>query len=141
MRYALLLPLAAATALLLATPVRAQQSEADRAQQWFLQHDRNHDGYITLDEVMGYETKVFQRMDQQGNGRLREDEYCAGIPQTNTAEVDHCHALFTKIDKDGDAYITLDEIQAYYGTLLQAADTDHDGRVSLQEFLAIAGQP
>jgi Ca2+-binding EF-hand superfamily protein len=132
-----LVPLLTFAALLcLLQPVSAQVSDADRAKQWFLQHDRDHDGYITLDEVMGYEEKLFNRMDQERTGRLREDQYCGGIPSTNDVELQRCHARFAKIDANGDAYITLDELQDYYRIVLQTADQDQDGKVTLAEFMA-----
>ena len=89
-----LAPLLALAALLcLLQPAGAQPSDADRAKQWFLEHDRDHDGYITLEEVMGYEEKLFKRMDQEGAGRLREDQYCAGIPSTNSVELERCRCV------------------------------------------------
>jgi Ca2+-binding EF-hand superfamily protein len=130
-----------AALLCLLQPARAQATDADRAKQWFLQHDRDHDGYITLEEVMGYEAKLFKRMDQEGMGRLREDQYCGGIPSTNGVELERCHARFAKIDANGDAYITLDELQDFYRIVLQTADQDQDGKVTLAEFMnATVGQ-
>jgi Ca2+-binding EF-hand superfamily protein len=131
--------LALAVLVSLASPALAQPTEADRAKEWFVEHDRNHDGYLTLEEVMGYEAKRFRRMDSEGTGRLREDQFCGGIPTTNTAEIGRCHARFAKIDTDGDAYATLDEIQAYDRAILQSADQDQDGKVSLEEFMALSG--
>jgi Ca2+-binding EF-hand superfamily protein len=128
--------LAIAALLCLLQPAMAQATDAERAKQWFLQHDRNHDGYITLDEVMGYEEKLFKRMDQEGAGRLREDQYCGGIPANNGVELERCHARFAKIDADGDAYITPDELQDFYRIVLQTADQDQDGKVTLAEFMA-----
>lgn len=128
--------MAFATLLCLLQPARAQVTDADRAKQWFLQHDRDHNGYITLDEVMGYEEKLFKRMDQEGAGRLREDQYCGGIPATNEVEIERCHTRFAKIDANGDAYITLDELQDFYRIVLQTADQDQDGKVTLAEFMA-----
>jgi Ca2+-binding EF-hand superfamily protein len=128
--------LALAALLCLMRPAGAQTTDADRAKQWFLQHDRDHNGYITLDEVMGYEEKLFKRMDQEGAGRLREDQYCAGIPSTNSVELERCHTRFNKIDANGDAYITLDEIQDFYRIVLQTADQNQDGKVTLAEFMA-----
>ena len=131
--------LASSALLPLSRPLLAQQTNETLAKEWFVEHDRNHDGYITLDEVMGYEAKRFKRMGPDDAGRLREDQYCAGIPATNTAEIDRCHTRFTKIDSNGDAYITLDEIQAYYGALLQSADQNQDGKITWDEFKAVAG--
>ena len=131
--------LASAALLPFSRPLLAQQTNETLAKEWFVEHDRDHDGYITLDEVMGYEAKRFKRMGPDDAGRLREDQYCAGIPTTNTAEVNRCHTRFTKIDANGDAYITLDEIHEYYRALLQSADQNQDGRITWEEFKAVAG--
>jgi Ca2+-binding EF-hand superfamily protein len=131
--------LAFAALVVFVAPAIAQPTEADRAKEWFVEHDRNHDGYVTLDEVMGYEAKRFRRMDSEGTGRVREDQFCGGIPSTNIAEINRCHARFAKVDADGDAYVTLDEIQEYDRALLQSADQDQDGKVSEAEFMAAFG--
>ena len=137
--FALAALLASSVLLPFSRPLLAQQTNETLAKEWFVEHDRNHDGYITLDEVMGYEAKRFKRMGPDDAGRLREDQYCAGIPTTNTAEVNRCHTRFTKIDANGDAYITLDEIQEYYRALLQSVDQNQNGRITWDEFKAVAG--
>jgi hypothetical protein len=119
-------------------PTAAQTFEAGRAKEWFVEHDRNHDGYVTLDEVMGYETKLFNRMDDKQTGRLREDQYCAGIPSYNLAEQKRCHSRFAQIDADNDGYINLEEIRDFYRLTLQTADQRGDGRITLEEWLAVA---
>ena len=116
----------------------AQTFEAGRAKEWFVEHDRNHDGYVTLDEVMGYETKLFNRMDDKRAGRLREDQYCAGIPSYNLSEQKRCHIRFAQIDADNDGYINLEEIRDFYRLTLQTADQTVDGRVTMEEWLAVA---
>src|SRR5215475_9175009 len=125
-------------ALTCAVPAVAQSTGIDEAKLWFAAHDRNHDGYITLDEVMGYDTKLFKRMDTAGDGRLREDQYCAGIPSYDGAEQKRCHSRCAQIDADQDAYITLTELQDFYRLTLQAADQKGDGRITLDEWLAVA---
>jgi len=130
-----------AALLTVAASALAQMSEEDRAKRWFLEHDRNHDGYVTVDEALAYEAKVFHRMDVKRHNRLMQDEFCAGIPTVQTGEADRCHLLFAKIDASGDAYITLEEDQSYYRTLLENADKDQDGKVSLEEFLAATQAP
>ena len=131
--------LASSALLPFSRPLLAQQTNETLAKEWFVEHDRDHDGYITLDEVMGYEAKRFKRMGPDDAGRLREDQYCAGIPTTNTAEVNRCHTRFTKIDANGDAYITLDEIHEYYRALLQSVDQNQNGKITWEEFKAVAG--
>jgi hypothetical protein len=76
-------------------------------------------------------------MDSEGSGRLREDQYCAGIPTYNQAEQNRCHDRFVKIDANHDAYITLEEIQDFYRLALQAADQPGDGHITLAEWLAV----
>src|SRR6266481_733649 len=110
-------------------PAQAQTSEEDRSIHWFQAHDRDHDGYLTVDEVIGYEMKLFQRMDRDGSGRLREDEYCGGIPATNTAELNRCHNRFNHIDANGDGYITPEKVADFYRLVLQTADQKGDGKV------------
>jgi hypothetical protein len=41
----------------------AQTFDTRRTKEWFVEHDRNHAGYVTQEELMGYETKLFNRMD------------------------------------------------------------------------------
>jgi Ca2+-binding EF-hand superfamily protein len=115
---------------------QAQTSEENQLIHWFQAHDRDHDGYLTMDEVIGYEIKLFKRMNSDGSGRLREDEYCGGIPPSNTAELSRCHNRFTHIDANGDGYITSDEVADFYRLVLQTADQNGDGKVSLEEWLA-----
>ncbi len=115
---------------------QAQTAEENQLIHWFQAHDRDHDGYLTVDELIGYEMKLFKRMDRDGSGRLREDEYCGGIPSTNTAEVNRCHNRFTHIDVNGDGYITPDEVADFYRLVLQTADQNGDGKVSVDELLA-----
>jgi hypothetical protein len=76
------------------------------------------------------------RVGRHRTGRLREDEYCAGIPATNLTELDRCHTRFVRIDCTGGGYITLDEIRDFYKLVLQTADQNNDGKVSLDEWLA-----
>jgi len=124
--------------LIILDPARAQQSDEDRARRWFEEHDRDQDGFFTIEEVMRYETKLFQRTDHEARGRLREDEFCAGIPASNTIDLERCHRRFAHIDSNGDGTVTLEEIEEFYRLILQTADENGDGKVSLEEFLAVS---
>jgi Ca2+-binding EF-hand superfamily protein len=125
-----------ALALSVVLPASAQTSAEERAKVWFKEHDRNHDGYLTADEVVSYERKLFKRKDASGAGKLSLGEYCAGIPANMPEEADRCRRRFAAINSSGDGFITPEEMAAYFKRVLQAADTNGDGKVSLDEWLA-----
>jgi Ca2+-binding EF-hand superfamily protein len=106
-----------------------------RAKAWFTPHDRDGNGFVTVDEVVGYETKLFRRMDLDGDGRISADEFATGIPPEL---LERYHKRFAQIDANRDGYLTLDEVDNYYRRTLEAADRDRDGKVSLEEWLAVA---
>jgi len=83
-----------------------------------------------------YELKLFNREDTAEVGKLSLGEYCAGIPADLTDEADRCHRRFAAIDWSGDGLIRPEEVTDYFGRVLRAADTNGDGKVSLDEWLA-----
>ena len=117
----------------------ADQSGASRAKRWFLQNDRNHDGYLTADEVIAYQLKLLKRMDQFNDGNISPQEYCQGDDPDMAAYIARCHRQFATIDSNGDGYITAQEVTEYYQLLLQTADLHKDGKITLDEWLAVAG--
>jgi Ca2+-binding EF-hand superfamily protein len=117
-----------------APPSDKAQADA-RAKAWFTPHDRDRDGFVTVDEVIGYESKVFMRMDLDGDGRISADEFVTGIPPEL---VERYRKRFAEMDANGDGYLTLDEVNGYYRRSLAAADRNGDGKISLDEWLAFA---
>jgi Ca2+-binding EF-hand superfamily protein len=114
----------------------SDRAQADaRAKAWFTPHDRDRDGFLTVDEVAGYESKAFRREDLDGDGRISVDEFLTGIP---SELIERYRKRFTQMDANGDGYLTLDEVDGYYRRILQAADRNGDGKVSLDEWLAVA---
>ena len=118
----------------------AQQSASDRAKRWFMENDRDHDGYLTVDEVVAYQLKLLRRMDLFGDGNISPQEYCANTSYGSADEIARCHRQFAEIDANGDGYITAEEVTEYYRLLLETADVKKDGKVSLDEWLAVAGE-
>jgi hypothetical protein len=103
---------------------------------WFKTHDRNNDGYLTFDEVIGYELKLMKRADKNGDGALSLREFIAGIPLDQPAEIERYHRRFKAMDANQDGLVTPEEMTTYYRFLLTTADTNGDGYVSLDEWLA-----
>ena len=105
------------------------------ATNWFKSHDRDNNGYLDADEVIGYELKLMKRADKSGDGKLSLREFIAGIPLDQPEEIDRYRRRFKAMDGDHDGYVTPEEMTAFYRFLLTTSDTNGDGRVSLPEWL------
>ena len=73
---------------------------------------------------------MMMRADTNGDGSISRAEFTA-----------QAEARFARMDKNGDGFITADEMGGKGGRgggRLMAADTDHDGKVSHAEFTAMA---
>ena len=131
------LPLFLALGLMLAgsPSLMAESPAVGSATNWFKSHDRDNDGYLVADEVIGYELKLMKRADKNGDGKLSLREFIAGIPLDQPEEIDRYRRRFKAMDGDHDGYVTPAEMTAFYRFLLTTSDTNGDGRVSLQEWL------
>jgi len=105
------------------------------ATNWFKSHDRDNNGYLDADEVIGYELKLMKRADKSGDGKLSLREFIAGIPLDQPEEIDRYRRRFKAMDDDHDGYVTPEEMTTFYRFLLTTSDTSGDGRVSLPEWL------
>ncbi len=74
---------------------------------------------------------MMMRADTNGDGMISRAEFIAASDQR-----------FARLDKNGDGFITADELGDMAGRGpgggVMAADTDHDGKVSHAEFIALA---
>ncbi|XP_052142052.1 calcium-dependent protein kinase 4 isoform X1 [Oryza glaberrima] len=93
--------------------------------------------------------EIIQAIDSNTDGLVDFEEFVAATLHIHQmAELDserwglRCQAAFSKFDLDGDGYITPDELRMVQHTglkgsiepLLEEADIDKDGRISLSEF-------
>lgn len=128
--------------------------------------DVDQSGTITLEEMKQALAKdrpwdlkesrvmeILQAMDGNSDGMIDFEEFVAAtIHVHQLEELDsekwqiRSKAAFDQFDFDGDGYITSQELKQYTGmkgsldTLLDEADTDGDGRISLSDFQKLLRQ-
>src|SRR5262249_10433605 len=130
---------------------------------FFKDHDRNHDGYLTREELPRRLRHAFEQLDTNKDGRISRQELEQGVvhlqPRRRPSgmeyvliELSHCDECFAeelqvvydalrRFDKNGDGKIDASELKAAreelvrqrVDDLLEDLDTDKDGRISRQE--------
>ncbi|MCO5563432.1 hypothetical protein L7F22_017074 [Adiantum nelumboides] len=129
--------------------------------QMFKNMDTDNSGTITFEELkIGLakqgsnlaEHEVRQLMDAadvDGNGTIDYLEFISATMQMNKMEKgDHLFSAFQYFDKDGSGYITMEELEealTKHGMgdpqaikeIIAEVDTDHDGRINYEEFVAM----
>lgn len=141
-------------------PFRQRVPHDDPIADWFHQADRNHDGYLTVDEMIADADRFFQMLDTNHNGRIdpEEIEYyeqviapevkgepyaLRGDPMPGVSDSDSDmpqdpNENATRITTGGGNDHS-SEGAGRYALIdtpepVSSADTDFDGSVSLQEF-------
>jgi multidrug efflux pump subunit AcrB len=108
----------------------------DFAQHWFENHDRKHLGYVTIDQAIDYDRRVFSRYDANHDGRLTFQEMFGGIPADQPTYLAAAHARFDKMDVDHRGSISFEEMADYDRSFLKQIDQKGDGRITEEEWFA-----
>lgn len=125
-----LIPLVALAAILLATPVLAMEPTMPRSPKTFAKLDTNSDGKVTVEEFLPKAKARLLRLDGDKNGEVTAAE----IDVVLMKALNKRRAQVMKtLDADGNGAITQAELDQYVELLLNAADTDDDGGVTLKE--------
>jgi len=130
-----------------------------KVQEHFAKLDKNRDGFVTKDEAdsarasmqsemhdrvenrlggdgveMPDREAVFDRLDANHDGSISRDEFTSAKPQINERKV-----IVIKDGEDGDTRIRMHNMgMRFGGHLFEMADSDKDGRVSIQEATSAA---
>jgi Ca2+-binding EF-hand superfamily protein len=136
-------------AAIASSPETAKRDE--RMAQFMVKHlDSAGNGYVTQDEFLAAAKKRFARLDKTGDGKLTPDEFAAprwsrqqaGASQP-TAAVDQsgrraqfAQKHFDKLDANHDGIVSLDEYLAAATTMYQKLDTQGNGKVTAEELAA-----
>lgn len=126
---------AAALLLLFAAPAAAEGPRGG-----MLRIDTDRDGFISRTEAETHTRAVFQRFDTDGDGILTWAEFrdpeenapARGSPRARRHQ--SRQPWFAALDANGDGQVTQAEFMAVHMTAHDAADTNHDRKVSLTEY-------
>lgn len=131
--------LAALVATIVAGTAEAQNSPDFRAM-YFNRLDQKKTGGFALQDLQRISAKEFKRIDDNKDGGLSLDEYTFGIPSSRQDAIDFFTTRFQRSDYNGDGKVDFNEDQAYCIDLVTIADTNKDGLVTKDEFLAASAQ-
>ena len=133
--------LAAVFAVLAALPAFAQGTETDAqsAERYFDRLDQKKQGFFTLADMQRIEAKTFKRVDDNKDGELTLSEYNFGIPDERQDVIDRFTRRFRMADSDTNGRVTMDEYMTFCAKVVEAADTNKDGMVTKEEFIAASG--
>jgi hypothetical protein len=137
-RSRLLRSVSLAVAVLFASPALAQQAETDAqsAERYFDRLDQKKQGFFTLADMQRVEGKAFKRTDDNKDGVLTLSEYTFGIPDDRQDVIDRFTRRYRLADADNNGGILFDEYMDFCTRVVAAADTNQDGMVTKEEFIA-----
>jgi Ca2+-binding EF-hand superfamily protein len=119
----------------------------------FAAMDTNHDGKVSLDEMVATQQRdlqqaklriaqqlqmKFRQLDTNKDGKLSVAEFMAAAPPIQTAETPA--QMIQKFDSNHDGKVTAEEFRAPELAKFGKVDSNHDGVASLEEQKAAAGQ-
>jgi Ca2+-binding EF-hand superfamily protein len=120
------------------TPALAQQVETDAqsAERYFQRLDQKKQGFFTLADMQRIEGKAFNRIDLNKDGELTLSEFTDGIPSDREDVIDRFTRRFELADADESGRVPLQEYMDFCARVVAAADTNQDGMVTKEEFVA-----
>lgn len=131
--------LAGLVTALSALPALAQETDAQSAERYFDRLDQKKQGFFTLADMQRVEGKAFKRTDINQDGELTLSEFTDGIPSDRQDIIDRFTRRFELADADGSGRVPLQEYMDFCARVVAAADSNQDGMVTKEEFVAAAG--
>lgn len=124
-----------------ALPALAQEPETPEqsAARYFDRLDQKKQGFFTLADMQRIEGKVFVRTDLDKDGTMTLSEYNDGIPSEREDVIDRFTKRFRLADADTNGRVTMEEYMQFCANVVAAADTNQDGMVTKDEFVAASG--
>lgn len=128
-----------ALGLSLALPASAQFGRARGSADILDRADANRDGYITREEYAAARAAQFDRMDRDKDGSVTRADF-GRLAKFKPDAVDRLMSVLSAADTDQDGRITRAELAAAPMPVFERGDSDGDGRLSREEVEAIKAQ-
>ena len=121
---------------LAAMPALAQETDAQSAERYFDRLDQKKQGFFTLADMQRVEGKAFKRIDLNKDGELTLSEFTDGIPSDRADIIERFTRRFELADADHSGEVQFQEYMDFCARVVSAADTNQDGMVTKEEFVA-----
>lgn len=131
--------LGAVLVLVVATTGHAQMRDGARV---FDRMDDNSDGVIDVAELQAQRERAFSRLDDDGDGVItaaEREQARARMERMRERMQGRAGEIAAEADTNQDGDISHDEFMAAPRPLMRRADADGDGRISRAEFSAVVG--
>jgi Ca2+-binding EF-hand superfamily protein len=111
---------------------------AKHAQARFDRLDTNHDGFVSLDEYVAGASTEFAKLDPQNTGKVTAQQL-ASSPRALERDNAVAQHIVKKLDTNGDGVVSLDEYLAAAKTRFTRLDKNGDGFITADEAPAHRG--
>lgn len=118
----------------------APQAGAQRGQRFFERLDRNRDGVVTFGEMRAMRARRMAAIDANRDGRISRREFMSARPPWARGRPRRRMArrrarIFSRIDADGDGFISPAEREASLKRWFARMDADRNGQLTRREFI------
>jgi hypothetical protein len=129
-------------ALLAGSTAHAAKHEGAKAQPE-AQQAPDPDAPMTLAQFQALRVKRFMHMDADHDGRVSRAEFNAVMGGTGAPDPFQKprRDMFSRLDTNGDGYVTPDEVQAAAARRFAAIDVEHKGVITMAQVMAARDEP
>lgn len=123
------------------TGTTGTEGAGDRHEMMFKRIDADANGSISQQEMETWRVKAVFRLDADGDGKVTKEEVEKHLAerQTEGGQAPDSSQFFSTYDSNGDDAIDEEELKSGGSQRFQTADTDANGELSTEEWMALQG--
>jgi len=123
------------------TGTTATEGGGDRHQMLFKRIDADGNGSVSQQEMDTWRSKAVFRLDADADGKVTKEEVEQHLAQRQAegGQAPDSSQFFSTYDSNGDGAIDEEELKTGGSQRFQTADTDANGELSAEEWMALQG--